>query len=148
MIVDARQLPDDSQLFGRLCIIGGGMAAIAIARELRDSGADILILESGGESPSPEHQALYNGKGTLSDPDGRTRDMTQYLPSSRVRAFGGSGHVWGGKCGRLDLTDFQAREWMPEEAFLDSHHLLPESAAQFSRRLGAALVPLIAPTPK
>ena len=56
MIVDARQLPDGSQLSARLCIIGGGMAGIAIARELRDAGMDVLILESGGEQPSPEVQ--------------------------------------------------------------------------------------------
>jgi len=30
-----------------------------------------------------------------------------------VRAFGGSGHVWGGKCGRLEPTDFEARDWIP-----------------------------------
>jgi choline dehydrogenase-like flavoprotein len=113
VIVDARQMPDGSRLSARLCIIGGGMAGIAIARELRDAGVEILILESGGEAPAAETQALYNGKGTLTDPDGRTRDMTQYLPSSRVRAFGGSGHVWGGKCGRLDPTDFEARDWIP-----------------------------------
>ena len=113
MIVDARSLPDASRLSARLCIIGGGMAGIAIARELRDAGADILVLESGGEAPAPDNQALYTGKGTLTDPDGRSRDMTPYLPASRVRAFGGSGHVWGGKCGRLDPTDFEAREWIP-----------------------------------
>jgi choline dehydrogenase-like flavoprotein len=113
MIVDARQLPDASQLSARLCIIGGGMAGIAIARELRDAGVDVLVLESGGDAPASENQALYNGKGTLSDPDGRTRDMTQYLPQSRVRAFGGSGHVWGGKCGRLDPSDFESRDWLP-----------------------------------
>jgi choline dehydrogenase-like flavoprotein len=113
MIIDAKQLPDASQLSARLCIIGGGMAGIAIARELRDAGVDILVLESGGDAPSSENQALYNGKGTLSDADGRTRDMTQYLPQSRVRAFGGSGHVWGGKCGRLDPSDFETRDWLP-----------------------------------
>ena len=135
MIVDARQLPDGSQLSARLCIIGGGMAAIAIARELRDAGADILILESGGEAPSPEHQALYNGKGTLSDADGRTRDMTQYLPSSRVRAFGGSGHVWGGKCGRLDPSDFQARDWMPGSGWPFTREALDPFYDRASRHL-------------
>src|SRR5690348_4347117 len=125
MIVDARQLPDGSRLAARLCIIGGGMAGIAIARELRDAGVDILVLESGGESPLPEVQALYEGRGVMRDPDGRTQDMTAYLPASRVRAFGGSGHVWGGKCGRLDPTDFEARDWVAgsgwpfDRAYLD-----------------------------
>jgi choline dehydrogenase-like flavoprotein len=113
MLVDARQLPDKSRLSARLCIIGGGMAGIAIARELLvdngDSG-DILVLESGGETPSEAAQALYEGSGTMRDPDGRTRDMSRYLPTSRVRAFGGSGHVWGGKCGRRAPAPVEARD--------------------------------------
>ena len=113
MLVDARQLPDKSRLSARLCIIGGGMAGIAIARELLDAGGDILVLESGGETPSEAAQALYEGTGTMRDLDGRTRDITRYLPTSRVRAFGGSGHVWGGKCGRLEPADFEARDWIP-----------------------------------
>ena len=126
MIIDARQLPDGSQLKAKLCIIGGGMAAIAIARELKDEGADILILESGGEAAAPDVQALYNGRGSMTDPDGRVRDMTTYLPSSRIRAFGGSGHVWGGKCGPLDPSDFQARSWIPGSGWpFDRAHLDP-----------------------
>jgi choline dehydrogenase-like flavoprotein len=126
MLVDARQLPDGSRLSARLCIIGGGMAGIAIARELRDAGVDILVLESGGEAPTPEHQKLYEGRVTMYDPDGRTRDMPAYLPGSRVRAFGGSGHVWGGKCGRLDPTDFEARSWIPGSGWpFDRAHLDP-----------------------
>ena len=117
MIVDARQLPAGSRLSARLCIIGGGMAGIAIARELLASGEEILVLESGGEKADPRTQALYEGKGTMRDAEGRSRDMTSYLPNSRVRAFGGSGNVWGGKCGRLDPTDFEAREWIPDSGW-------------------------------
>lgn len=126
MILDARQLSDGSTLSARLVIIGGGMAGIAIARDLRDAGVDILILESGGETPQRDIQALYEGKGVMRDPDGRTTDMTAYLPSSRIRAFGGSGHVWGGKCGRLDPTDFEARAWVPGSGWpFDRSHLDP-----------------------
>src|SRR5690606_33920659 len=58
-------------------------------------------------------QDLYQGTGTMTDPDGRTRDLGNYLSASRVRAFGGSGHVWGGKCGRLEPADFEKRDWVP-----------------------------------
>ncbi len=126
MIIDARQLPVGSQLKAKLCIIGGGMAGIAIARELMDAGGDILILESGGEAQNADIQALYNGRGSMTDPDGRVRDMTTYLPSSRIRAFGGSGHVWGGKCGPLDPSDFEARDWIPGSGWpFDRSHLDP-----------------------
>jgi choline dehydrogenase-like flavoprotein len=117
MIIDARALPDDTALKATLCIIGGGMAAIAIARELRGSGIDVLILEAGGEKPTAEGQTLFRGRGTMHDADGRTRDISGYLPSSRIRAFGGSGHVWGGKCGRLDPSDFEARDWVPDSGW-------------------------------
>jgi hypothetical protein len=113
MLLDARQLEDGSLLTARLCIVGGGMAAIAIARELRTSGIKVLVLEAGGEEPSAEMQAFYQGTGIMRNMDGQSRDMTAYLAGSRVRAFGGSGHVWGGKCGRLDLPDFLARDWIP-----------------------------------
>ena len=37
-----------------------------------------------------------------------------------------------------------ARAWLPEEEFLDSHHLLPGGAARFTRRLGREfLLPLL-----
>jgi hypothetical protein len=36
------------------------------------------------------------------------------------------------------------RTWMPDEAFCDSHHMLEEGAAEYSRRLGTtALLPLL-----
>lgn len=117
MLLDANDLPDGSRLQARLCIIGGGMAGIAIARELRGSGIDILIVESGGRAPAPAAQALYAGSGVMRDADGRTRDVSDYMPASRVRAFGGSGHVWGGKCGRLDPSDFEQRDWIPDSGW-------------------------------
>jgi choline dehydrogenase-like flavoprotein len=117
MLTDARQLPDGTRLEADLCIIGGGMAGITIARELMGSGARILVLESGGEEPSREAQDFCRGSGVLGDPDGRTIDAGTFLVNSRVRAFGGSGHVWGGKCGRLEATDFEARPWIAQSGW-------------------------------
>jgi hypothetical protein len=43
-----------------------------------------------------------------------------------------------------DVPLIDAREWLPEEAFWDSHHLLPRGAAAFTERLGReALPPLL-----
>ena len=47
---------------------------------------------------------------------GTTRDMSDYLTASRVRCYGGSGNVWGGKCGPLDPMDFEKRSWIPHSA--------------------------------
>jgi len=112
MLTDARTLADGTRLDADLCIIGGGMAGIAITRELMKSGARILMLESGGEQPSNEAQDFCRATGILADPDGRTLDAGKFIVNSRVRAFGGSGHVWGGKCGRLEVSDFERRPWI------------------------------------
>jgi choline dehydrogenase-like flavoprotein len=117
MIIDASELRDGTALTAKLCIIGGGMAGVAIAREMRGTGIDVLVLEAGGMTPTAEAQALFKGAATMRDADGRTRDMTAFLPSSRIRAFGGSGHVWGGKCGPLDASDFERREWVPDSGW-------------------------------
>jgi hypothetical protein len=46
---------------------------------------------------------------------------------------------------RYGVTIIRAREWFPEdEAFTDSHHMRPETAAAFTQRLAAeAIIPLL-----
>jgi hypothetical protein len=45
---------------------------------------------------------------------------------------------------RLDVPLIDAREWMEEDDFVDSHHLLPEAAGRFTRRLGSeGVLPLL-----
>lgn len=47
---------------------------------------------------------------------------------------------------RVEVVD--ARDWVADEGFMDGHHLLPEGAAVFTRRLGQdVLQPLLAKTP-
>jgi hypothetical protein len=43
------------------------------------------------------------------------------------------------------VTVLDLRRGLPESAFLDSHHLFPEGAAHFTRRLARHLPPLLAP---
>ena len=117
MIIDAARLPDGSSIEGDLVIIGGGIVALTLARELAATGAEIVILESGGMSPTPGAQALYEGTGRLSGPAGAPRDLSEYVVRSRVRWFGGSGNVWGGKCGVLEAVDFERRSWIPNSGW-------------------------------
>jgi hypothetical protein len=45
-----------------------------------------------------------------------------------------------------DAPLINARNWMPDDAFCDSHHMIDEGAAAFTQRLGkTALVPLLRP---
>jgi choline dehydrogenase-like flavoprotein len=112
-LTDARTLPDASLIEGDIVIIGGGMAGLAIAHEFAGADARVVVLESGGPEPDLELQALYAGPGVMTGPGNPDRPMDDYLAQSRVRALGGSGHVWGGKCGPLDEADFATRPWRP-----------------------------------
>ena len=112
-VTDARTLPDASRIEADLIIIGGGIAGLTMAYEFIGTGIRVSVLESGGLEPDAEIQALYEGPGVMSGPGNPDRMMNDYLGQSRVRALGGSGHVWGGKCGPLDAADFAVRPWMP-----------------------------------
>lgn len=125
-VTDARTLPEGSLIEADIVIVGGGMAGLAIAYEFIGTAARVVILESGGPDPDPEIQGLYDGTGTMSGPGEADRPMDAYLRQSRVRALGGSGHVWGGKCGPLDPVDFSPRPHVALSGWpFGRHHLKP-----------------------
>jgi len=95
MLVDTAQLSENSHLEADVVIVGGGVAGIALSRQLADSGLSVLVLESGGDKPEARTQALYAGTMTLGGPGNDARPLNDYLAASRVRCFGGSGNVWG-----------------------------------------------------
>lgn len=107
MFEDARRLPDKSQLYADICIIGGGAAGTTIATEFIGSRHQVLLVESGGLDYESETQALYRGinHGLLYEP----------LDLCRVRTFGGSTDPrgWGGWCKPLADIDFEKRDWVP-----------------------------------
>lgn len=124
MFIDAEQLNDQSTIDSRVLIVGGGIAGIALARQLADAGLDVAILESGGEKPDDRVQDLYAGSMTVGDAHSGARRLDEYLTSSRVRCFGGSGNVWGGKCAPLDPMDFERRDWIPHSGWPFSRAVL------------------------
>jgi choline dehydrogenase-like flavoprotein len=112
MLISATSLTENAAIGADVVIAGGGMAGIALARQLGDAGLDVAVLESGEESVNAQAQALYKGRMTLAAPGSDARDLDDYLINSRVRRFGGSGNVWGGKCAPLDPIDFEKRDWV------------------------------------
>jgi glycine/D-amino acid oxidase-like deaminating enzyme len=64
MFIDTRQVSDGKALIATVCIIGGGVAGITIARELEKQGIDTCVLESGGLEPDQQTRDLYRGKAT------------------------------------------------------------------------------------
>src|SRR5690348_16252376 len=84
-----------------ICLIGSGPAGSTIARELKDSGLRILILESGGLEPEPDSDALN-----------QIEDIGVTLFNGRDRILGGTSHTWGGRCIPFDEIDYEARPWV------------------------------------
>lgn len=112
MFIESKDLDGFISVDADICITGAGVAGITIARELINSGKNVVILESGNLKPEPDTQSLNKGsKSGLKYYD---------LENSRVRAFGGTSHAWhiGEDPGfvrlrGLDTMDFEKRDWVP-----------------------------------
>lgn len=104
MFVDARNLPMGTVIEADLCIIGGGAAGIAIAREFLGQGLRVCILESGGTSYDEETQALNHGECV---------GLPYELDTTRARYFGGSTNWWAGFCRPFEDYHFVKRPWVP-----------------------------------
>ncbi|MFZ5616957.1 MAG: FAD-dependent oxidoreductase [Pseudomonadota bacterium] len=104
MINDIRKEPDGKIFECDLCLIGGGAAAAAMALRLSGSPMKIVILESGGRTPSPETAALSAGE---------TSGVPYFaLADSRVRMLGGSTYRWGARSAPMKPIDFEQRDWV------------------------------------
>lgn len=105
MIVDFNHCQDGARFEADLCIVGGGMAGLTIARSLLASRLRVVLIESGGLERDPQVEALNQAAC-----DGST---TLDLVGTRPRVLGGSTSVWGGLLTPLDASDFAARARVP-----------------------------------
>lgn len=104
MLSDFLEMPDGRHLQTDVCIVGAGPAGITLARKLAKHGHAVCLLESGGDDFDQDTQSLYAGANV---------GMTYYpLEDSRLRFFGGTSNIWGGRCALLDDIDFERREWV------------------------------------
>ena len=105
MIEDANHVPAGTILKTDICIIGAGAAGISLALALQDSDLHVTLLESGSDQFDKTTQALYEGSVT---------DEHLHPPANsyRVRQFGGSTTLWGGRCMPLDAIDFESRDYI------------------------------------
>lgn len=105
MLLDARGLPDGSELECDVCIVGAGVAGITVALELAGTGIDVCVLESGGVDPDRRSRDAVRGPST---------GYSYYRHAkARARAFGGSSRLWpleeGWRARPLDPIDFERR---------------------------------------
>jgi choline dehydrogenase-like flavoprotein len=136
VLADARELANDQWIEADVCIVGAGPAGISVARELIGNGADVWLLDSGGQDVERRVQRLNQGQ-SVGYPIHRPHQ-------SRVRAFGGTSRHWmspgdeSWAARPLDPVDFEVRPGIPHSGWpFDRAHLDPFYAqAQAVCRLG------------
>jgi choline dehydrogenase-like flavoprotein len=99
-----------------VCIIGAGAAGIGVARRLLTQGRSVVLLESGGLDYEPDTADLGAGRNVGED--------YYDLEDSRLRFFGGTTAIWGGRCAELDPIDFERRDWVPHSGWPISRETL------------------------
>ncbi len=109
MHIDARKLPNQSEITGDICIVGAGAAGISIALDWMNRNYKVILLEGGGFEYDDEVQELYNGKTS----------GQKYFPlkSARLHYFGGTTGHWAGMCAPMDDLDFKKRDWVPHSGW-------------------------------
>ncbi len=118
MFIDTRQVNDGRALVVTVCIIGGGVAGLTIAREFESHGIDTCVLESGGFEPDDATRDLYRGDATGM--------AYEFADGCRARFLGGSSNCWGGWSRPLDPWDFARRDWVPHSGWpFGLTHLMP-----------------------
>lgn len=119
MFLDGRKIASGSALETEVCIIGGGPAGIAIARELATTPISVILVETGGWRPNKATQSL-NEAELVSNRGHPPPEMY------RERRFGGSSTIWGGRCVPLTRSDFEPRPHVADSGWPISYdELLP-----------------------
>ncbi|MBI1767594.1 MAG: GMC family oxidoreductase [Bacteroidetes bacterium] len=101
---DATKLENHSVIEGDICIVGAGMAGIAMALDWINTPYKVILLEGGGFNVESKMQDLYRGKNI----------GQRYYPlhSQRLHYFGGTSGHWAGFCSPYDPIDFKKRDWV------------------------------------
>jgi choline dehydrogenase-like flavoprotein len=104
MIVDAKVYENAQALEADVCIMGGGVAGIVLATELKNYFSNIILIESGDEFYTQEAQDLYTPSV-----DPKIYANPKY---SRLRFLGGASNHWLNNTSPLSPIDFEKREWL------------------------------------
>ena len=138
MLIDFAHPAAPERFAADVCIIGGGPAGITLARRLAERRLRILLLESGGL----DHDAATAALGV-----GDNVGMPYYdLQDSRLRFFGGTTNIWGGRCARLDAIDFERRDWVRHSGWPISQADLVEGYERAERDLRIGPLPKETPS--
>jgi choline dehydrogenase-like flavoprotein len=109
MLIDLNDASTPKLLETEVCVVGGGAAGVALARKLAGRGHDVCLLEAGGMDFESPTQDLCHGDIV---------GMEYYeLNHARLRFFGGTTNIWGGRSVPLDRIDFEKRDWVPHSGW-------------------------------
>ncbi|WP_156842003.1 FAD-dependent oxidoreductase [Novosphingobium aquimarinum] len=117
-----------TRLAGDVAIVGAGAAGLTLARRLVKRGLSVVLLESGGLDYEPETAALNRG-------DVIGHEYPE-LEDARLRFFGGTTAIWGGRCAELDPIDFAPRSWVPHSGWPIDHATLAAYYREAREHLG------------
>jgi len=126
MLTDARTRAAGATSSADICIIGAGVAGVALAQQLIGTRARVLLLEGGGLTFTKSLRSLptvlsrhLRGEQGLA----RGKNVGQYyypLRFTRARALGGSSRAWaahGLQAAPLDAVDFIERDGLPDHGW-------------------------------
>lgn len=130
MLEDFNSCTEAMSIETEVCIIGAGAAGITLARELAVAGMEVCLLESGG----------IDHEGPVQDlADGTSVGFPYYpLVDSRLRFFGGTTSIWGGRVAQLDRIDFDRRPWVAHSGWPFEKSALAPYYARAQAQLGVA----------
>jgi choline dehydrogenase-like flavoprotein len=127
-MLDLNKAPRDQVLQTEVCIVGGGVAGQSVMARLCAHKIDAVLLESGGHDFDAATQGLA---------DGHNSGEPYYdLKDTRLRLFGGTAAIWGGRCAELDSIDFEKRDWVPHSGWPFSKQELDPYYDQVFTQLG------------
>ena len=116
MLIDLSDLSGPQSRETEICIIGAGAAGLTLARRLLQLGHELILLESGGDEYEAATADLNAGENVGED--------YYDLDHARLRFFGGTTAIWGGRCAELDPIDLEERPWLPFSGWPISHEEL------------------------
>src|SRR3546814_12679335 len=108
-MLDLDALQGTSRLEGEVCVIGAGAAGISLTRRLLASGRQVILLESGGLDYEKPIADLAVGQNVGED--------YYRLEDSRLRFFGGTTAIWGGRCAEIDPIDLEKSDYVPHSGW-------------------------------
>jgi choline dehydrogenase-like flavoprotein len=118
MLIDLERTDEfaAARLDADVCIVGAGAAGLTLTKRLASPGRHVLLVEAGGRDYEPSIAKLGAGENV---------GFPYWdLEDSRLRFFGGTTAVWGGRCAELDEIDFERRDWVPHSGWPFTKHEL------------------------